>query len=238
MTTLRNFVRRELNSRLSVPDNASADDLWKRQLARDVCALIDVFCEQGHSGGSAITAVEMFRKLALYEPLSPLTGADDEWDDISEEMGCPTWQNLRCHSVFKRRDGVVEDLHFYAFAQPNGVTFRCSESSKRISFPYTKRNEEIVQLLHADEEPAEALKRHEALKASPKLSDAEVRKLQAEHAEMRCVLAFLGASLDEEMSRSEVDFNNPETPAVAKTLVQLAWRLVDEDRAKTSGGAT
>lgn len=83
----------------------------------DVLALIRVFEEQGHSGGSAPITIRLFSKLARFEPLTPLTYAPDEWNDISEQQGRPTWQNRRRSSVFSHDGGLTHfDLDSKSYA--------------------------------------------------------------------------------------------------------------------------
>lgn len=71
---------------------------WMRN---DVLKLLEMFCEQGHSGFSANYAIQLFQTLANWKPLSPLTGADDEWNEVGPDL----WQNKRASSVFKGEDG-------------------------------------------------------------------------------------------------------------------------------------
>jgi hypothetical protein len=63
--------------------------------------LLKVFTEQGHSGMSAPYAISLFKRLANLEPISPLTGEDDEW----REVGDGYFQNRRASNVFKNADG-------------------------------------------------------------------------------------------------------------------------------------
>ncbi len=76
-----------------------------------VLAVIQAFGESGQSGGSApYTAgciVTVLKKLMAYEPLTPLTGHDEEWGDIGPMNGSPMWQNRRDSRVFKHEDGRV-----------------------------------------------------------------------------------------------------------------------------------
>lgn len=63
--------------------------------------LVGLFAAQGHSGGSAQLATEIVGRLMRYEPLSPLTGEDDEWMEIQPDGKDALWQNRRCSHVFK-----------------------------------------------------------------------------------------------------------------------------------------
>lgn len=72
----------------------------------EIIALCKKFSKSGQSGGSApFTAralSQAIEKLCLQEPIAPLTGADDEWCDITElNDGESMYQNNRCSAVFK-----------------------------------------------------------------------------------------------------------------------------------------
>lgn len=93
-------------------------------IAEAIMELMEVFAKQGHSGGSAPIVANLFKKLALYENLTPLTGNDDEWSDISEMQGGKKgWQNNRVLSVFKNEDGKVYYLDAIIWKTQNGGTY-------------------------------------------------------------------------------------------------------------------
>ena len=51
-------------------------------LGHAVMELIRVFSNQGHSGFSAHRTLQLFSKVADYEPLMPLQGTSDEWNEV------------------------------------------------------------------------------------------------------------------------------------------------------------
>ena len=106
-----------------------------------VMKMLEQFSDEGHSGTSASMAVSIFSRLARYEPLSPLTGADDEWGEPYSYDG--TCQNKRCPHVFKRGDGSAYDSRGRVFREPNGACFTSSDSRTEIQFPYTPRVEYV-----------------------------------------------------------------------------------------------
>ena len=53
-------------------------DEMQNAICQDVLNLLAVFSTQGHSGSTAPYAINMFRKLADFKPLGPLTGEDWE----------------------------------------------------------------------------------------------------------------------------------------------------------------
>jgi hypothetical protein len=76
--------------------------------------------------------------LLAYEPLGPLTGEPDEWN----EVGPGVFQNNRCSHVFKdasQFDGQAYDLNAVVFREPNGACFINRDSRKVVTFPYTPK---------------------------------------------------------------------------------------------------
>ena len=111
-----------------------------------VLELLDVFAKQGHSGSSAPYMVSLFKSLASFEPLGPLTGADDEWMEYAPGR----FQNKRCSHVFRDPDGRVYDSEGIIWRKPNGSCYQNIESRVDVTFPYTPKRE-------YRERPAEAL---------------------------------------------------------------------------------
>lgn len=79
-------ARRELNL-----INFGEDD------ARVMIELLEKFFDQWDSGGAVYAVAPILQRLIAGKPLSPLTGADDEW----VEVGPAVFQNKRCGTVFK-----------------------------------------------------------------------------------------------------------------------------------------
>lgn len=59
--------------------------------------LLEKFLDEWDSGGAVACAQPVFNRLLAGKPLTPLTGADDEWN----ECGPGVFQNRRCSTVFK-----------------------------------------------------------------------------------------------------------------------------------------
>ena len=77
-------------------------DFYGGMTGKAVIELIEVFSKQGHSGMSAPLVANIFKKLANYEPLGPITGKDEEWNDVSNlSNGKTLYQNKRCSGLFK-----------------------------------------------------------------------------------------------------------------------------------------
>lgn len=86
--------------------------------------------------------LETLNKLINYQPLAPLTGKVNEWIDVSGEHKDYVWQNSRCASVFKRKDGVAVDIMARVFTREDEDVLTCC-SIKTIEFPYIPKTEYI-----------------------------------------------------------------------------------------------
>jgi hypothetical protein len=111
-------------------------DEMQMHLCKGVIRLLEAFSTEGHSGSSAPYAVRLFEKLAMFEPITPITGADSEWNHTSDGV----YQNKRCSHVFKQADrfnGQAYDIEGIIFREPSGCCYTGSESCVPITFPYT-----------------------------------------------------------------------------------------------------
>ena len=114
------------------------DSDYGGMLGAAVMKMIDVFAAEGHSGFSAGMAISIFEKVARFEPLSPLTGDDDEWN----EVGAGIFQNRRCPHVFKE-NGEAYDSEGRIFREPSGSCFTSRDSRVPVTFPYTPKREYV-----------------------------------------------------------------------------------------------
>lgn len=69
----------------------------------------EVMCDEGHSGTSWSMTVPILEKLLRCENLTPLTGEDDEWNDVALDDKETVYQNKRRSSLFKyvAKDGTI-----------------------------------------------------------------------------------------------------------------------------------
>jgi len=79
----------------------SKEAMYDGMLYNAIMELITTFSKQGHSGYSARIVIDIFNKLANFEPISPLTYEDDEFNDNNK--------NIRRSDVFRE----TEDGRFY-----------------------------------------------------------------------------------------------------------------------------
>ena len=131
------------------------DSDYEGMLGQSVEELMDVFLSQEHSGFSAALVSSIFKELVDGKSLTPLSGDDDEWLEVTEyfenDKKILTFQNIRMGSVFKTtdEDGNMIEAHDIdggpIFRDPDGCTYTSSDSFLDITFPYTPPKErEIV----------------------------------------------------------------------------------------------
>ena len=109
-------------------------------MCEHILKMVNVFAEEGHSGFSANYAINILQKLLRLEPLSPLTGEDDEWCEVSDNL----YQNKRLSRVFKEgKDGQAYDIDGKVFVEPNGASYTSRDSRVYIEFPYTPKTEYV-----------------------------------------------------------------------------------------------
>lgn len=142
-------------------DQEDGPNKW---LAEGTLELLKVFDEQGHSGSSAPYALALFEKLAMWKPITPLTGEDDEWMEVVEG----TWQNKRNCAVFKKEDGQAywaQGRIFWEWCsapdvddgKPFKLTFRSPDSRVNITFPWTQPDKPEYVFVPTDRYPHEVL---------------------------------------------------------------------------------
>lgn len=152
---MSNYKRHALNEFRAagwLDENDKYTDEMQEMICNHVMKLLDVFADEGHSGSSAPYAINMFEKLAKFEPLVPLTGEDWEWVDVADYGGRengPLYQNKRCSHVFKNATGAydIEGVIFYDWYtdKETGEKFKSYYTSREsrvpVTFPYTPKRE-------------------------------------------------------------------------------------------------
>ena len=129
MSNLVNYAKDEL-ARIDHSDDMQ--DL----IDRDILELIETFSNQEHSNTTGAYVLGVFNRLVKFMPLTPLTGDDNEWEDISDISGDTCYQNKRCSRIFKDKDGRAYDIEYRYFVDENGVSYTNKNSTEYISFPY------------------------------------------------------------------------------------------------------
>ena len=157
--SLINYAESEL-TRIGMTDDGDMNGVMRKHLLH----MVKEFSEEGHSGFSGSYALSCLKKLLNFKPLSPLTGEDDEWTDVSSISGVPHYQNKRCGSVFKDgKDGEAYDIDGKVFWEwyKNEETgeaiksyYTSFASRVPVTFPYTVPDEPIYEYRKSDAEPA------------------------------------------------------------------------------------
>ena len=117
----------------------TGDDEIQKLICDQVLELLVLFGKHGHSGSSALYAVGMFKKLVMFEPISPLTGEDSEWN----EVGSGVFQNNRSSNIFKGDDGKAYNIDGRVFREKDGTCYTSIESRVYVEFPYTPKTEYV-----------------------------------------------------------------------------------------------
>lgn len=146
MSNLVDYAKDELKRIGMIDSGEPYNDI----VTKAILDLIELFDSQGHSGFTASYTVNVFKRLAMYEPLAPLTGEDSEWNEIEPNH----YQNKRYSAVFKEKDGKAYNTHGKIFTDDGGETWYSNKDSHiEINFPYIVPNEpEKVYLNKAESE--------------------------------------------------------------------------------------
>lgn len=142
-SNLEIFAENELNIIINKCEDDESKEMQK-MISRDILQIVHTFAEQGHSGFSANYAINLIEKLLRYEPITPLTGADDEWNKLDYEKDLK-YQNKRCSRVFKDADGKAYDSEGKIFSDNGGKSWYQSKDSRvYIDFPYVPKTEKVI----------------------------------------------------------------------------------------------
>lgn len=132
MSNLVDYAKSELD-RAGLAVGGDSYDVMVREA---VLELVEKFSDQGHSGFSAGMVTSIVEKLMRFQPLTPLTGEDDEWNEVGEGE----FQNKRCANVFKK-NGQAYDIDGRVFEDPDGSRWTSRDSWVDVTFPYVPTRE-------------------------------------------------------------------------------------------------
>lgn len=134
------FAKEEFRFAKWTDENGNFYDEMQKVMCDSILKLLEVFAEENHSGLSASYALNIFEKLARWEPISQITGEDSEWVEVSENL----WQNKRCFRVFKDETGAydIDGIVWYSLEKDeNGEEYKSyftnRQSRVNITFPYS-----------------------------------------------------------------------------------------------------
>lgn len=149
MSNLAEHALMEFRAAGWTDESGKFDDEMQEAICTHVLALLKVFADEGHSGSTAPYTIDMFKKLAMFEPLVPLTGEDWEWTEVRDGV----FQNKRCSHVFKQADRFngqaydIDGIVFYDWytdpktGEKSKAYYTCSDSFVPVTFPYTPKTE-------------------------------------------------------------------------------------------------
>jgi hypothetical protein len=140
MSTL-DYAKRELDLVGMTEDSGECNVSMRNHILH----MVEEFAKEGHSGFSASYAISCLEKVLRFEPLSPLTGEDSEWDDMSEYYEKTYLINNRCTHVYKDESGAwdVNGTVFYDWYvdKETGETYKSYFTNRKsrtpVTFPYT-----------------------------------------------------------------------------------------------------
>lgn len=135
-SNLVKFAEEEL--RRAELDQAEGD--YRGALYHAVLRQVRLHAIEGHSGGSHEVVLQLTNQLLNFKPLTPLTGEEDEWLDLSDYAGKPWFQNVRCPTVFRDATGVYNQ-EGRVFREPDGTCFTSQHSRVPVTFPYIPKTE-------------------------------------------------------------------------------------------------
>jgi len=115
-------------------------DEMQQLMMDNLLELLETFANQGHSGFSAGYCLGAFETLSRFNPLTPLTGEDDEWND----MGDGYLQNKRDSEVFKE-GGECYWVNGIVFEDKDGGQYTNYKSRIPVEFPWTKPKSKVVK---------------------------------------------------------------------------------------------
>ena len=163
MSNLHKHALMEFKAAGWLDDDGNYMDEMQEMICNHVLTLLEIFSNEGHSGMTAPYAIRMFSRLAMFEPIAPLTGEDWEWNDT----GHGTLKNKRASHVFKDIEtGEAYDINgkvFWEWAvsyddegNETGIHkshYTCRESRVPVMFPYEVPKEPEYVYRYSDATP-------------------------------------------------------------------------------------
>ena len=142
MSNMTEFAKKEMDI-IGLKEGDDMDGLMRKHILH----MVKEFADEGHSGFSAPYALSILQKVLAFKPLSPLTGEDSEWNDMSDYgREDNMYQNNRYSAVFKEgKDGEAYNIDGKVFwdwytdpatGERSKSHYTCKESRTPVIFPY------------------------------------------------------------------------------------------------------
>lgn len=152
-SALVKHAKEELDLLLKQCEGDEESIRMQKSINNGILKVVEAFAEYGYSGYSASYAIDIIEKLLRYSFITPLTGADDEWCEVTEGV----FQNKRDSRVFKstqedRFDGKPYYLEGKAFSYDGGKSWVTNRDSfVSVEFPLFRVPETEYIILEGEE---------------------------------------------------------------------------------------
>ena len=158
MSNMTEFAKKEMDI-----IGLTEDDEMNGMMRKHILHMVKEFADEGHSGFSAPYALSILQKVLAYKPLSPLTGEDSEWNDMSDYgRGDNMYQNNRYSCVFKEgKDGEAYNIDGKVFwdwytdpktGEKSKSYYTCKDSRVPVIFPYVVPESPIYEYRESESE--------------------------------------------------------------------------------------
>ena len=127
MSNLVDYAKEELKKIGMIDSGEPYNDF----ATKSILDLIELFASQYHTRFTAPYVINAFCRLAMFKPLTPLTGEDDEWNELRDGF-----QNKRYSAVFKDKDGTAYNINGKIFTDDGKFWYTCKDSRVNVTFPY------------------------------------------------------------------------------------------------------
>ncbi len=130
---------------------------YESMLGKVVLELVEALDRHQNIGISNQDVGAVCCKLFVAEPLTPLTGEDDEWQTLFDGIE----QNKRDRRVFRENKTDAYQMDYYIFDACGSWYTSSNSTIRNITFPYTP-NQVAIQVCAGatPEQELEAIKRH------------------------------------------------------------------------------
>lgn len=151
MSNLKTHALNEFRAAGWLDKDGKYCDGMQEAICTHLLLLLQVFSDEGHSGSTAPYTINLFSKLAKFDPIVPLTGEDWEWNEVSDGV----YQNKRCSAVFKQPDRFNGQPYYidgkvfwewYKSEEDGSMSksyYTGRDSMVPITFPYTPKTEYV-----------------------------------------------------------------------------------------------
>ena len=131
---MKTWAKVELD--IALPADHKDVEEMQNLMKTQIIEMVELFSAHGHTQDSSRFAISVLTKLLTHRPLTPITGAEDEWGPLDEDL---SQQNKRCSGIF-RKDEDNSQAYFIdgkVFSDDGGHSwFTNGESAIDITFPY------------------------------------------------------------------------------------------------------